>query len=269
MNKKTILKKIIFLSIFIFLVSLSLFTVIYSQNGFKSFYEISEFASNNVNNIKRIETFYKIKFKGLFNDEKIVYEFFYDQNNRLNRIFIREDSWGPLGESFYTMDINGEIDPQVVEFKFDSDFEKSYWHIIYQYYKDKIIFKELYKNQQRELKRENVFVADSLFLMEFLTFLNFQKFNKIDSTAYISFNAIKIPFGFKILKEEQIKTPYSKTFNTYLVEANASGFIGFLSYVSGNSGKFNLLKDFPHIRVYALYASKEYWLYDYKIEYNN
>ncbi|MCX8059518.1 MAG: hypothetical protein N3A58_08915 [Spirochaetes bacterium] len=244
-----------------------IFSIVYTQNGYKNFLDLSEFSSNNYALVSKIEATFKIKFKGSFNDEKIIYEFKYDEKNRIKEIFIREDSWGPLGESVYTMEIDEKISPKIVDFRFDSDFEKSYWHVRYEYFDDKIIFKDIYKKEQKTLTRENPLVCDSLYLMEFLTFVNLEKYKQIDSTAYLVFNTFKVPFGFKVLSEENITTPFNKNFSTYKVEANARGFIGFLSYAIGNNGRFNVIKEFPHLRVYALYASKEYWLYDYKIDY--
>lgn len=265
-NKKLPLK--VYLSIFIIISILFLnYTKIFSQNGYKTFLDLSEFSTNNFALISKIEATFKIKFKGLYNDEKIVYEFKYDEKDKIKEILIREDSWGPLGESVYTMEIDKDLSPIIVDFRFDSDFEKSYWHVRYEYSQDKILFKDIYKKQQRILTRENLLVSDSLYLMEFLTFVNLNKYKQIDSMAYLVFNAFKVPFGFKVLNEENVTTPYNKTFNTYKVEANARGFIGFLSYAVGSNGRFNVIKEFPHLRVYALYASKEYWLLDYKIEY--
>lgn len=218
---------------------------------------------NNIKLIKKIETKYIIQGSSKSAIETINYYINPEEKN--NFIDIIENAKGTFCDSFYESSFTYNLLNGFTKTTYYSEPENRNYKEFYNYKNNLLIYKEEYKNKNKTYNLDK-FSADSIRLMELLTFSKLEKLEKIEATGFIVPGAFKIPFIFKFIKEETL-TINNKSYDCLLFSGEINGILNAPAKLLFGSSKIWVLKKFPHIRVKADYFNKTFTLLDYNIHY--
>ncbi len=229
-------------------------------NSFKYYIDLG-----NLENINKITAKYKVQGKEATSYETITYTINHNvKNNSEPFITIKDIISGEFAQGYYVSNINKDFQPLHCISEYKSEYENTDYIEEYRYTTNNIFYTSKKNDKTKEYKI-NGLIADSITLMELLTFIDTDKIKKLEAKGLIVPGSIKIPFKLEFLQEENIIIE-GKTYNCLKYKGELNNIFGGLVRAFGGTSYMWVMKEYPHIRVKAQYAKKEFTLIDYIIE---
>ena len=221
------------------------------------------FDFENIKKVKYIETKYLIEGSSKSATETVNY--YINLNSENNFIDVVENAYGSFCNSFYETSFTKNLLNGFTKATYFSEPENKNYKEEYIYSNYTLYYKEYYKNKSKTYNLDS-FSGDSIRLMEMLTFAKLNYLKNIKAIGFIVPGALKIPFIFKFIKEENIILN-GKNYECLLFSGEINGFLNAPAKLLFGTSKIWVLKKYPHIRIKAYYFNKTFSIIDYNIIY--